>query len=133
MTTICWVAIFDMILSLIIDPLDKGYDTAYADDLATLPLTRRHSDTNKADCISVFCRFSGMAIAFPKVEAVCVQPPHHVNKHPPSVDWSPVLIPIEIPKSTRHTRYLGAKVAYEPADQTNVPQVVCGLSPRLSQ
>ena len=69
MSTICWVAIFDMILSLV-DPLGSGKDTAYADDLATLspdPETQQ----DKADRISAFCLFSGMAIAFPKVEAVC--------------------------------------------------------------
>ena len=122
MSTICWVAIFDMILSLI-DPLGSGKDTAYADDLATLspdPETQQ----DKADRISAFCLFSGMAIAFPKVEAVCIQHPHHINEPPTtltlrSVEWSPVPVPIDIPKSTRHTRYLGAKVAYGPADRTS--------------
>ena len=62
MSTIYWVAIFDMILSLV-DPTAYADDPAYADDLATLSLST-DTQQEKADRISAFCLFSGMAIAF---------------------------------------------------------------------
>ena len=120
MSTICWVAIFDMILSLV-DPLAQADDPAYADDLATLSLSAEDQQ-EKADRISAFCLFSGMAIAFPKVEAICIKHPLHKHRPPPSLilrdwQWRAIPVPIIIPKPAHHSRYLGSKVAFGPLDK----------------
>ena len=77
-----------------------------------------------------------MAIAFPKVESVCIQHPHHSNKSPPelmlrSLNWMPVSVPIDKPKPRRHTRYLRAKVAYGPEDKTSHKWCVAHLQGSL--
>ena len=122
MSTICWVAIFDMILSLI-DPTGIGSDTAYADDLATLSPTPEIQQ-EKADLISAFCAFSGMAIAFHKVETICIQHPKSKNKPPSHLtlhtwDWDVENVPIRKAKLRDSTRYLGAKVAFGHRDRTS--------------
>ena len=98
-----------MILSLI-DPTGLSLDTAYADDLARISSTPEIQQ-EKANLISAFCGFSGMAIAFHKVEAICIQHPKSRNKPPSSLtlhtwDWDVEDIPISKVKLRDSTRYL---------------------------
>jgi hypothetical protein len=94
MATICWVAIFDMILTWC-DPENISSDAAYADDLVTLTSDLATQQT-KADRISSFCAFSGMAISIPKIEAIYIQHPD-ATPLPPQIlilrdwNWDPTL------------------------------------------
>ena len=101
-------------INSLINPIDSADDPAYPDDLATLSSSSSKSKRRKPTAYLpfAFCLlFSGMAIAFPKVEAICLQHPSHNNKPPTSLilrdwQWDAVKVPITIPKSIRHSRYL---------------------------
>lgn len=115
MATICWVAIFDMILTWC-DPENTSSDVAYADDMVTLTSDLSLQQT-KADLISSFCAFSGMAISIPKIETICIQHPDA----PPILSqiltirdwkWEPTAIPIARMSPNDSTKYLGARVTF---------------------
>jgi hypothetical protein len=115
MATICWVAIFDMILTWC-DPDNTYADAAYADDLVTLTADLA-SQQEKADHISSFCAFSGMAISIPKIEAIYIQHPD-APPLPPQVltlrdwKWDPTPVTMTRTSPDESTRYLGARVSF---------------------
>ena len=115
MATICWVAIFDMILSWC-DPDNTYSDAAYADDLVTLT-SDLDSQQAKADLISSFCAFSGMAISIPKIEVICIQHPDATTLPPQALilrdwKWDPTPVPVTRADPDASINYLGARVTF---------------------
>jgi hypothetical protein len=104
MATICWVAIFDMILTKC-DPENTSSDAAYADHLVTLT-TDLAAQQIKADHISSFCAFSGMAISIPKIEAIFIQHPNATPLPPQTIilrdwNWDPTPLTLKVDHSAK--------------------------------
>jgi hypothetical protein len=115
MATICWVAIFDMILTWC-DPENTSSDAAYADDLVTITSDLSLQQA-KADHISSFCAFSGMAISIPKIEANDIQHPDAPPLPPQTLilrdwKWDPTPVTLSKANPNESTKYLGARVTF---------------------
>jgi hypothetical protein len=115
MATICWVAIFDMIL-IWCDPENTSSDAAYADDLVTITSDLSLQQA-KANHISSFCAFSGMAISIPKIEAIYIQHPDASPLPPQTLIlrdwiWDPTPVTLSKASPNESTKYLGARVTF---------------------
>jgi hypothetical protein len=116
MATICWVAIFDIMILTLCDPDNTSSDAAYADDLVTITPDLSYQHT-KADLISSFCAFSGIAISIPKIEAIYIQHPDASPLPPQTLTlrdwkWDPTPIFLSKANPNKSTKYLGARVTF---------------------
>jgi hypothetical protein len=71
----------------------------------------------KADHISSFCAFSGMAISIPKIEAIYIQHPDATLLPPQTLilrdwKWDPTPVTLSKASPNESTKYLGARVTF---------------------
>lgn len=130
MSTVAWIAVFDILL-LHCSKFDPNANVlAYADDLLRISKCLRtfQQTTNK---ISSFCAITGQQISIPKVRAIVINPRPEIKlpqMHMRDANWVHSTIPIlESPVLD----YLGVQAPLMPTDRTELDWAITYLNTAL--
>ena len=133
MSTVAWIAVFDILLSHCSKFDANANLLAYADDLLHISKCLRtfQQTTNK------ICAITGQQISIPKVRAIVISPSPEIKlpqMHMRDANWTHFTIPIlEAPV----LGYLGVQIPLMPTDRTELDWAItylntslCNLLPR---